>query len=216
MIWPPPQFYARFKAIDNFDYQLRNGPEKHKTSVKFGTSDFIFMKKSQFGSWTDVPLVSFPPVDLSLASSLFSSSPPKGRQRFDSLKRNRSQSPGSEERSIENKAQKPDTATVDDQNDTSASQEKTEINNEIQIVSSISVSLDDPSLIKTPEKDENLFDPTTKIASGLSSISSDVGTFGPSASACPKSPSVNKHFTFGSKLPSFQPNQLSAAHKKLN
>ena len=38
MLWPPPQFYARFKAIDTADYHLRNGSEKQVLNLAFRTS----------------------------------------------------------------------------------------------------------------------------------------------------------------------------------
>ena len=90
-LWIPPQFYERFKAIDFHAFNLRTGSEKFKTSIKFGNSDFAYMRKPLFGGpWVDVPMDSFPPIDFSIGSTSSSSSPPRGRQRQESLKRPRS------------------------------------------------------------------------------------------------------------------------------
>jgi intergrase/recombinase len=83
-LYIPHQFYRRFKDIDTEAYNLRNGEEKWKTKIKFGTSDLILLKKPKTGgSWTEVNLSNLSPLDLHPDSSSFpgSSSPPKGRTR---------------------------------------------------------------------------------------------------------------------------------------
>merc|ERR1719186_2502489 len=47
--WIPPQFYERFRAIDEAAYLLRKGPQKVKTSIRFDKADLLFKKKTQFG-----------------------------------------------------------------------------------------------------------------------------------------------------------------------
>jgi hypothetical protein len=83
-LYIPHQFYRRFKDIDTVAYNLRNGEEKWKTKIKFGTSDLILLKKPKTGgSWTEVNLPNLSPLDLHPDSSSFpgSSSPPRGRSR---------------------------------------------------------------------------------------------------------------------------------------
>ena len=83
-LYIPHQFYRRFKDIDTEAYNLRNGEEKWKTKIKFGTADLILLKKPKLGgSWTEVNLSNISPLDLHPDSSSFpgSSSPPKGRSR---------------------------------------------------------------------------------------------------------------------------------------
>ena len=168
------------------------------------------MKKSHFGSWTNVPLDPFPPVDLSLASSVFSSSPPRGRQRFESLKRNRSASPGSEEISSDNKNHKPNPLQSDNSEAAAESQGITENNKDIQIASTDPVTSNELANHKPPVKD-GMREPQ----SSPPAINPDIGTFGPSACLTPKSQS-NKHFTFGSKLPAFKHTQIASAQENLN
>ena len=116
-LWVPPQFHDRFHAIDRHAYGLRNGSEKFRTSIKYGTNDFSYMIKPLIGGyWSDVSLDSFPPVDFSIGSAPAASSPPRGRQRKESQKRARS--PENDERATKNLKSNTDDLT---ENDASAS-----------------------------------------------------------------------------------------------
>ena len=93
--WIPPEFYQRFRAIDEAAFHLRKGPEKYKTKIRFGNDDLLLMKKAKFGRWINETLISLPPVELSPKLPTPTQSPPQGRPRLESTKRPKS-SPQSE------------------------------------------------------------------------------------------------------------------------
>ena len=113
-LYIPHQFYRRFKDIDTEAYNLRNGEEKWKTKIKFGTSDLILLKKPKIGgSWTEVSLPDLSPLDLHQDSSSSSraSSPPRGRSR----KRSRSDTGSGDDQDRLAKSHKPDDAVDENQ-----------------------------------------------------------------------------------------------------
>ena len=84
-IWVPPSLYQRFREFDTAAYKLRSGPDKVKTRVKYGDSDFILMKKSpSCHSWTNVIPENLSPYNPNPPSFLNpSGSPPVGRDSRD-------------------------------------------------------------------------------------------------------------------------------------
>ena len=80
-IWIPPSLYMRFRDFDSASYKLRTGPEKVKTKIKYGDSDFILVKKSPTcHSWSQVVPDNLSPYDTNPPSYVNpSGSPPPGR-----------------------------------------------------------------------------------------------------------------------------------------
>ena len=94
-IYVPHNLYPRFSAIRDLEHSYRHGDIKHKTRVKYGTSDFVLLVKPRgvVAPWTYVSLSSLPPLELSFFDGNPSLSPPPGRSRLPSSKRARSDSP---------------------------------------------------------------------------------------------------------------------------
>ena len=96
-IYVPHCLFPRFSAIRDIEHSYRNGEIKHKTRIKYGTSDFVLLVKprDKVAPWSYVSLDSLPPIQLSLIdTNSSSSSPPPGRIRLNS-KRGRD-SPGTD------------------------------------------------------------------------------------------------------------------------
>ena len=93
-IYVPHSLFPRFAAVRDIEHSYRNGDIKHKTRIKYGTSDFVLIVKPRDtnSSWTYVSLSSLPPLQLSMFDGNLTSSPPPGRTRLAS-KRARSGSP---------------------------------------------------------------------------------------------------------------------------
>ena len=85
-IYVPHSLYPRFQSINSIAHSYRNGEVKHKTKVRYGTSDFVLLIKRTDGvsRWTYAPLNHLPPLELSLFDGNLSSSPAPGRQRLPS------------------------------------------------------------------------------------------------------------------------------------
>ena len=182
-LWVPPQFHDRFNAIDRHAYGLRTGSEKFRTSIKYGTSDFSYMTKPLVGGyWSDVSLYSFPPIDFSIGSAPASSSPPKGRQRKESHKRPRS--PERDERASKNAKNDNDDIATNDADNLATNDAEDIAKNYAEELSKIDATV--PGSGSSPR-----FRP--------GNIIPDLGKFLPSACLSPKSPSVNRDFTFGSR-----------------
>ena len=95
-IYVPHSLYPRFSAIRDLEHSYRHGDIRHKTKVKYGTSDFVLLVKPRdtvHAPWTYVSLDSLPPLELSPYNGNPSLSPPPGRSRLLSSKRARSDSP---------------------------------------------------------------------------------------------------------------------------
>lgn len=82
-MWIPPQFYQRFRALDEVAFKLRRSSENWRTKIKFGTSDLLLMKKPRIGgTWSSVDVTDLPPIDLQVQPILsLNASPPRGRHR---------------------------------------------------------------------------------------------------------------------------------------
>jgi hypothetical protein len=95
-IYVPHSLHPRYSAIGNIAHEYRNGEIKHKTKIKYGTSDFVLVIKPKNSNtpWSYVSLNTLPPLELSSFDGNPSSSPPPGRTRLFS-KRGRSPSPES-------------------------------------------------------------------------------------------------------------------------
>ena len=86
-IYVPHSLFPRFSTIRDIEHSYRNGDIKHKTRIKYGTSDFVLLVKprNSLTPWTYVPLTkSLPPLQLSAFDGNPSSSPPPGRSRSSS------------------------------------------------------------------------------------------------------------------------------------
>ena len=93
-IYVSHSLFPRYAAIRDIEHSYRNGDIKHKTRIKYGTSDFVLLIKPRDTnqSWSYVSLSSLPPLQLSLFDGNLTTSPPPGRTRLPS-KRARSGSP---------------------------------------------------------------------------------------------------------------------------
>ena len=194
MQWIPPQFYQRFRAIDEAAFHLRKGPQKYKSSIRFGKNDLIFKKRAQFGSWTIEAMDSFPPIELSAKALLPSSSPPQGRSRIENSKRLRS--PQSETRTSKH------LKTAKETNDNVDSGEDSNPSTPIDPKISSEVKITSIETVATTQKNSGEDHPKSITPSSSLPSTTDHGIFAPSACLSPKFVS-NKDFTFrGSKIPS--------------
>ena len=176
-IYVPHSLHPRYSAICDIAHEYRNGTLKHKTKIKYGSSDFVLIvkpKNSSASPWSYVPLTGLPPLELSTFDGNPSRSPPPGRTRITS-KRDRSESPnaGNENPSKSRKDDEPDEPLK-----TSGSNDEC---SEVPPDEAVVLSTDS----ETSDKPESPA-PATK----------DPGLFQPSACASP-SASRNKNFTFG-------------------
>ena len=95
-IYVPHSLHPRYSAIGNIAHEYRNGEIKHKTKIKYGTTDIVLVVKPKNSNtpWSYVSLNTLPPLELSPFDGNPSSPPPPGRSRLSS-KRGRSPSPES-------------------------------------------------------------------------------------------------------------------------
>ena len=65
-IYVPSSLQLRFSQVNSLAHQIRNGPVKCKTRVKYGASDFVLLQKPKEGNspWTYASLESLPPLQL--------------------------------------------------------------------------------------------------------------------------------------------------------
>ena len=174
-IYVPHSLFPRYAAIRDIEHTYRNGDIKHKTRIKYGTSDFVLLIKPRDmnRSWSYVSLSSLPPLQLSAFEGNLSSSPPPGRTRLPS-KRARSASPENDLARHSKAKIVDETCDANDDNP----------NNDTPLGNTANPDL-----------------PTTAPASLLSPprtvppSKSDLGSFHPSACVSPRSVS-NKSFTF--------------------
>ena len=182
-IYVPHSLFPRYAAIRDIEHSYRNGDVKHKTRIKYGTSDFVLLIKPRdtAQSWSYVSLSSLPPLQLSLFDGNLSTSPPPGRTRLPS-KRARSGSPEAD-LARNNKAKISEEAYDDKEEET-----------------------DNPTSLEMITTSDTL--PPESLADGplspprpAPSSKSDLGSFHPSACVSPRAVS-NKSFTFSNKASS--------------
>ena len=174
-IYVPHSLHPRYSAIGNIAHEYRNGEIKHKTKIKYGTSDFVLVIKPKNSNtpWSYVSLNTLPPLELSSFDGNPSSSPPPGRTRLSS-KRGRSPSPESSRSKPTQKLRTDGAASPD-------SEDNTAVNHNHSSEAAATGSASSPP--RTPPK------------SAPPTVSNDHGLFGPSACASPKV-SQNQNFTF--------------------
>ena len=192
-MYVPHSLQPRLKAIGNIAHSYRNGEVKHKTKIKYGTSDFVLLVKPRYQNvpWTYISLADLPPLQLSPYEGKPSSSPPPGRTRITS-KRGRIESDedvGPPSSKTRNEDPKGDTEDVNDDNSKSDTEKdeaenRNATDNDDHTSQSISSS--------TPTT------PTKQAIASLASVAADRGSFLPSACVSP-SAAHNKNFTFGSQ-----------------
>ena len=175
-IYVPHSLFPRFNAIRDIEHSFRNGEIKHKTKVKYGSTDFVLLVKPRGSSspWSYVPLTSLPPLQLSSFDGNPSTSPPPGRTRLSS-KRSRPESPGSLDNTRSSKAK------LDDAHHKSANDD-----------------IEDKDTEETEHAAEDSVDETPKTPTKATHSMlprPDLGAFGPSACLSP-SAAFNQNFTF--------------------
>ena len=185
-IYVPHTLHPRYSAISDIAHGYRNGDIKHKTRIKYGSSDFVLIVKPKNSNspWTYISLDILPPLQLSPFDGN-TSSPPLGRLRLTS-KRDRSQSPSS--RSL--KARKEDDPDPASQNEKSSSPPS---NSNLEIAPN-------PTPSAPPHDPAGSGQPKTPPRSAVSppplpTPRKDPGLFQPSACASP-SARQNTNFTF--------------------
>ena len=182
-IYVPHCLFPRFAAIRDIEHSYRNGDTKHKTRIKYGTSDFVLLIKPRDtnNSWSYVSLTSLPPLQLSMFDGNLSSSPPPGRTRLPS-KRARSGSPEGD--LTRNNKAKISEVVIDDKEEETAHPTSSE---------STSTSASSPT--------RSSADCSPPLSCSAPPGKSDLGSFHPSACVSPRSVS-NKSFTFSNKASS--------------
>ena len=181
-IYVPHSLFPRYAAIRDIEHSYRNGDIKHKTRVKYGTSDFVLLIKPRDTntSWSYVSLSSLPPLQLSLFEGNLSSSPPPGRTRLPS-KRARSGSPDADN-TRSNKAKIVDETSDDGENNPDNPTSTKES------IAPVNLPSTEPTNLPSPPRSAPL-------------SQSDLGSFHPSACVSPRSVS-NRSFTFTNKTSS--------------
>ena len=184
-IYVPHSLFPRFAAIRDIEHSYRNGEIRHKTRIKYGTSDFTLLVKPRDtdSSWKYVSLSSLPPLQLSSFDGNLTSSPPPGRTRLSS-KRARSGSP-EVEHARSNKARFCD--------DSSGGKD--------DCPDSVTPSEIPPASDTSPPPAESVSLPSQTCPAPAPSSKSDLGSFHPSACVSPRTVS-NKSFTFTNKTSS--------------
>ena len=181
-IYVPHSLFPRFSAIRDLEHSYRNGDIRHKTRIKYGTSDFVLLVKPRNSNapWSYVSLASLPPLQLSSFDGNLSSSPPPGRTRLSSKRSRESPDSGP------NRNNKTRIDDIDSATDSNA----------------------ENSVVNPSENHEASQETTAVVVPGaIAHVQTDAGAFHPSACVSP-SVAQNKSFTFSAK-PSIQKPNLN-------
>ena len=192
-IYVPHSLQPRLRAVENIAHSYRNGGIKHKTKIRYGTSDFVLQVKPRFENipWTYVSLAVLPPLQLSPFDGNPSSSPPPGRMRTTS-KRGRAESdeddgpPSSKTRNDDPRSGTNDVIDDDPKSDTGKDESE---NRKV-------ADKDDPTSLSASKPSPAPTTPTRQVIAAPAIAAADLGSFLPSACVSP-SAALNKNFTFG-------------------
>ena len=101
-LYVPHSLYPRFRTINSLAHAYCNGDIKHKTKVRYGTTDFVLLIKplASNSRWTYASLSHLPPLELSLFDGNLTRASPPGRRRLSSKRSRSNESPQSLHRPI--------------------------------------------------------------------------------------------------------------------